>query len=268
MRRVVDVSRWPSRADTIVIASPASRSSDARRWRRTCRRASTPNSRQAAQAWADAVGRDGLLGLGDRARATGLRSSQPQRTAAEIVGKAGSASTQNAEHDGVLGLGESGPQRGVEPQDRRRLPARRFRPEPVQVVDDLGRDPGPAATRGTRLGAGAPAGGNRRGSTGTADVLDVLQPGRQQLGHRALPRLDHAAVHLGDHAGQRALRLALGPPERRGPVALLAGEWVGALEDPQPPVPRALLAHRAFHRGLPKGHLHRTKLTLPARWDT
>jgi hypothetical protein len=42
----------------------------------------------------------------------------------------------------------------------------------------------------------------------------------------------HAGVHLGHESGQRRLGGSLSTPDVLGPVALLAGERVGALEEP------------------------------------
>lgn len=44
-------------------------------------------------------------------------------------------------------------------------------------------------------------------------MLDVIEPRLEQLGDRALLRLDDAAVDLGDENGERARRLTLRSPE-------------------------------------------------------
>jgi len=136
----------------------------------------------------------------------------------------------------------------MEAQDGGRLAIGWLGEEPVEVVDDLGRD--------LLEGEGFEALGQLvhetavavQGGGGPAEVLDVVEPLLEQRGHRLGCRGDDAGVNLGDEGGELALRFPLAAAEVLVAVLLLPADRVGALEHPELPVAGAALAHRASHR--------------------
>ncbi len=81
-----------------------------------------------------------------------------------------------------------------------------------------------------------------------------LDPCRQQLPHRRRRPNRQATFGLGDHFGERSLRLALGAAHGSRRVTLLAGEWIVTEVDPQVPR-RPSLPHEALHPILPSKRL-------------